>query len=127
MRYALALAPLLLVAQTPAERPSPTSIYQRAAAAVDRLTIPEYVAFTVESHSHMSAEDAFFPDLSQERVLIRLRDERAVVATLRDDEGSPTVKSDPHLVIGPDYLPTSTIWALGDFPTANPGIGNQLV
>ena len=121
------LAACVLVAQAPAERPSPTAIYQSAAVAVNRLPIPNYVAFTIESHSSQSAEDAFFTQQDKERVLIRLRDDRGVVASLRGIDGDPHPQNGPRLVIGPDYEPTSEIWALGDFPTANPGIGNQLL
>ena len=126
MRHVVALASLLLVAQTPSVRLSTTAIYQSAAAAVDRLTIPDYVAFTIESHSHQSVEDAFFSSQDEERVLIRLRDERAVVAPLRAVDGTPYPQRGPSLVVGPDYGAFSNVWALGDFPTANPGIGNQL-
>lgn len=101
-------------------------MYQDASVAVDRLTIPEYVAFTIEEHSHQTAEDVFFGAQDEERVLVRLRDERAVVAPLRSIDGDPHPQNGPSLVVGPDYTPFSSIWALGDFPTANPGIGNQL-
>jgi hypothetical protein len=102
---------------------TPTQIYDRTVAAVDRLSVPAYVAFTLEDQTtQYNSRGGTFPYREKLRVLVRAADGRAVVVPLKNEYGDDVAHPRAYVVAGPDFTPASTIVNLGMFPIADPGL-----
>jgi hypothetical protein len=112
-----AFAALALPAQaTGAVVATPEGIYQSVRDAVDGISSPPYIAFTLQDAS--SRKYALEQD--RVRILVRVSDGNAFVVPIRTMDGNPAPRT-PRVVTG-GLVPGTPIYRAGDFPLADFGL-----
>jgi hypothetical protein len=118
--------PSAIQAQTQTAPPlRPAQIYNRMQAAVNRLPLPAFIAFTFQNEGTTLdySQNGIIPTREILRVLVRVADGRAVLVPLKDPDGDDVAKPAPRLVTASeDYQNVSNIIRLGDFPIATFGL-----
>lgn len=105
-----------LSAGVQAQTLSPEDIYLHAQQAVNALSEPDYIAFTLQDHT----QKPHSLDQERLRILVRFSDGHAFVVPMQDADGKPS--HDQPGVAATSFDHWTGLYRIGDFPLADFGL-----